>query len=51
MSFGRKYTGSDKSDRENFYNDYGKLQTIHVERYDLSGNYKSTDVYNNKYEK
>lgn len=51
MANSRKYLGSDNSDREDFYDKYGNVQTTHVDRYDWSGNYKYTDVYNNKDEK
>lgn len=46
MGYRKKYIGSDNSDREDFFDDYGNLKITHVERYDLSGNYKRTDVYN-----
>ena len=42
MSYSRKYTGWDNSDREDFYE---------VDRYDWSGNYAGTDVYNEYDEK
>lgn len=51
MSNSRKYTAWDNSDREDFYDDYGNLETTHVDRYDLSGNYSHTDVYNKYDEK
>ncbi len=46
MASSRKYTTWDNSDREDFYDDSGELQTTHVDRYDWSGNYTHTDVYN-----
>lgn len=42
----KKYTAWDNSDREDFYNPHGKLETTHVDRYGLDGQYKGTDVYN-----
>ena len=51
MSYSRQYTAWDNSDREEFYDDYGNLQTTHVDRYDFSGNYTHTDVYNQYNEK
>ena len=51
MSYSKKYTAWDNSDREKFYDDHGNHQTTHVDRYDLSGNYSHTDVYNNKDQK
>lgn len=42
----KKYTAWDNSDREDFYDDHGNLTTTHVDRYDLSGKYTHTDVYN-----
>ncbi len=46
MSNSRKYTAWDNSDREDFYDDYGNLETTHVDRRDLGGKYTHTDVYN-----
>lgn len=46
MSKSRQYTAWDNSDREDFYDDNGNLQTTHVDRYNLSGEYTHTDVYN-----
>lgn len=47
MGYSKKYTAwTDNSNREDFYDDYGNIQTTHVERYDLEGHYKCTDVYN-----
>lgn len=52
MGFSRKYTAwPDNSDREDFYDPYGNLQTTHVDRYKLDGTYKCTDVYNKNNEK
>lgn len=46
MSYSKKYTAWDGADREEFYDDYGNCETTHVDRYDFSGNYTHTDVYN-----
>ena len=47
MAWSKPYTAWDNSDREDFYDDYGNLQTTHVDRYDiLTGQYTHTDVYN-----
>ena len=51
MSYSRKYTGWDNSDREDFYDDDGNLKTTQVDRYDWSGNYAGTDVCNEYDEK
>ena len=51
MSESRKYTAWDNSDREEFYGNDGNLETTHVDRYDWSGNYTHTDVYNSNDEK
>lgn len=51
MGDSRKYTGWDNSDREDFYDKYGNVTTTHVDRYDWSGNYSYTDVYNDRNEK
>ena len=51
MGFIKKFTAYDNSDRTEFYDDRGQLQTTHVERYGLDGKYKCTDVYNNKNER
>lgn len=51
MSNSRKYTAWDNSDREEFYDKYGNLETTHVDRYDFGGNYVGTDVYNKYNEK
>lgn len=51
MSYSRNYTGWDNSDREDFYDDDGNLKTTQVDRYDWSGNYAGTDVYNEYDEK
>lgn len=47
----RQYTGWENSDREDFYDKDGNLETTHVDRYDWSGDYTGTDVYNNNNEK
>lgn len=45
MGYSKKYTAwTDNSDREDFYDDYGNLQTTHVDRYNLDGSYN--EVYN-----
>ena len=41
----REYTAWDNSDRADFYDKYGEKVSTHVDRYDWSGNYKGTDVY------
>ena len=47
MGYSRKYTAwTDNSDREDFYDDCGNVQTTHVDRYNWDGSYKCTDVYN-----
>ncbi len=46
MSYSKKHTAWDNSDRKNLDNDHGKLETTHVDRYDLGGKYIRTDVYN-----
>ena len=52
MGYSRRYTyWADNADREEFYNESGKLETTHVDRYNLDGSYKSTDVYNSRDQK
>lgn len=52
MGFSRKYTAwTDNSDREDFFDASGNLQTTHVDRYNLDGTYKCTDVFNARDEK
>ena len=47
MGYSKKYTAwTDNSDREDFYDDHGNLQTTHVERYNWDGSYKFTEVFN-----
>lgn len=46
MSNSRKYVSwTDNSEREDFYDPYNNLETTHVDRYDWSGKYTHTDVY------
>lgn len=42
----REYTAWDNSDRKDCYDKCGNLQETHVDRYDYSGRYTHTDVYN-----
>lgn len=42
----KKYKGWDNSDREDFYDESGNLETTHVDRYNWDGTYSHTDVYN-----
>lgn len=47
MGYSKEYNAWDNSRREEFYDDYGNLQTTHVDRYDIfTGEYVRTDVYN-----
>lgn len=47
MGYSKKSTAwTDNSDREDFYDDHGNLQTTHVERYNWDGSYKFTEVFN-----
>ena len=47
MGYSKKYVSwTDNSDREEFYDNHGNLETTHVDRYNMDGTYKCTDVYN-----
>lgn len=51
MSTSKSYTAWDNSDRKDFFDDHGNKTTTHVDRYDLNGKYKCTDVYNENNQK
>ncbi len=47
MSYSKEYTAFDGARREEFFDDYGNLETTHVDRYNIwDGSYSHTDVYN-----
>lgn len=45
MSKRYDFTAWDNSDRSEFYDDYGNLETTWVDRYGWDGEYSHTDVY------
>ena len=47
MAWIKEYVAPDGGDRKEIHDDYGNLQTTHVDRYNIwTGEYTYTDVYN-----